>query len=213
MPVTRILIADDHEVVRSGLRAILETHPGWEVVAEASDGKEAIAKAAEAKPDVAIVDYSLPMMNGAEVTRQIRARVPTAEVLIFTMHDSDVLIGEVLEAGARAYLLKSDAKQYLIAAVESLAGHKPFFTGRVSEQLLDAFLSTHHGKTDALLSPRERVIVQLIAEGHSNKEMSEVLNLSVKTIETHRASAMRKLNVTSTAAIVRYAIRNKLVEP
>ena len=213
MPVTRILIADDHEVVRSGLRAILETHPGWEVVAEACDGKEAIAKAADTRPDVAIVDYSLPMMNGAEVTRQIRARVPTAEVLIFTMHDSDVLIGEVLEAGARAYLLKSDAKQYLIAAVESLAGHKPFFTGRVSEQLLDAFLSTHHSKTDALLSPRERVIVQLIAEGHSNKEMSEVLNLSVKTIETHRASAMRKLNVSSTAAIVRYAIRNKLVEP
>jgi DNA-binding NarL/FixJ family response regulator len=212
-PVTRILIADDHEVVRSGLRAILEAHAGWEVVAEARDGKEAIAKAAETKPDVAIVDYSLPMMNGAEVTRQIRSRVPTAEVLIFTMHDSDVLIGEVLEAGARAFLLKSDAKQYLIAAVESLASHKPFFTGRVSEQLLDTFLSTHHGKTDVSLSPRERVVVQLIAEGHSNKQMSEVLSLSVKTIETHRAAAMRKLNVTSTAAIVRYAIRNKLVEP
>ena len=212
-PVTRILIADDHEVVRSGLRAILEAHVGWEVVAEARDGKEAIAKAAETKPDVAIVDYSLPMMNGVEVTRQIRARVPTAEVLIFTMYDSDVLIGEVLEAGARAYLLKSDAKQYLIAAVESLAGHKPFFTGRVSERLLDTFLSAHHGKTDVSLSPRERVVVQLIAEGHSNKQMSEVLNLSIKTIETHRAAAMRKLNVTSTAAIVRYAIRNKLVEP
>jgi DNA-binding NarL/FixJ family response regulator len=212
-PVTRILIADDHEVVRSGLRSILEAHEGWEVVAEARDGREAIAKAAEVRPDVAIVDYSLPMMNGVEVTRQIRVRVPTAEVLIFTMHDSDVLLGELLEAGARAYLLKSDAKQYLIAAVESLAAHKPFFTGRVSEQLLDAFLSAHQGRTEASLSPRERVIVQLIAEGHSNKQMSEVLNLSVKTIETHRAAAMRKLNVTSTAAIVRYAIRNKLVEP
>jgi DNA-binding NarL/FixJ family response regulator len=212
-PVTRILIADDHEVVRSGLRAILEAHEGWEVVAEACDGKEAIALAVETRPDVAIIDYSLPLMKGVEATRQIRARVPTAEVLIFTMHDSDVLVGELLAAGARAYLLKSDAKQYLIAAVEALAMHKPFFTGRVSEQLLDSFLATHHGKTDALLSPRERGIVQLIAEGRSNKEMSEILNLSVKTIETHRAAAMRKLNVTSTAAIVRYAIRNKLVEP
>jgi DNA-binding NarL/FixJ family response regulator len=210
--MTRILIADDHEVVRSGLRAILEGHEGWEVVAEASDGKDAIAKAADAKPDVAIVDYSLPMMNGVEVTRQIRARAPETEILIFTMHDSDVLVGELLEAGARGYLLKSDAKQYLIAAVESLAGHRPFFTGRVSEHLLDTFL-TQSPKSEVLLSPRERGIVQLIAEGHSNREMSEILHLSVKTIETHRASAMRKLNVSSTAAIVRYAIRNKLVEP
>jgi DNA-binding NarL/FixJ family response regulator len=211
--VTRILIADDHAVVRSGLRSILEAHEGWHVVAEACDGREAVSKAVETQPDVAIIDYSLPMMNGVDATRQIRARVPSAEVLIFTMHDSDVLIGELLEAGARAYLLKSDANRYLIAAVESLAAHKPFFTGRVSEQLLESFLSTHHGKVDTSLSPRERVIVQLIAEGHSNKEMSELLNLSVKTIETHRAAAMRKLNVTSTAAIVRYAIRNKLVEP
>jgi DNA-binding NarL/FixJ family response regulator len=211
--MTRILIADDHEVVRSGLRSILEAHEGWEVVAEARDGKEAITKAVVTKPDVAIIDYSLPMMNGVEATRQIRARVPTAEVLIFTMHDSDVLIGELLEAGARAYLLKSDAKQYLIAAVESLAGHKPFFTGRVTEQLLETFLAKQQVKTDAALSPRERVVVQLIAEGHGNKDMSEILNLSVKTIESHRAAAMRKINVTSTAAIVRYAIRNKLVEP
>ena len=128
------------------------------------------------------------------------------------MHDSDVLIREVLEAGARAYLLKSDANRHLVAAVESLAAHKPFFTGRVSEQLLDTFLSRQRGN-DTSLSPRERVIVQLIAEGHSNKQMSEILGLSIKTIETHRASAMRKLNVTSTAAVVRYAIRNKLVEP
>jgi DNA-binding NarL/FixJ family response regulator len=211
--VTRILIADDHEVVRSGLRAILEAHEGWEVVAEACDGKEAISKAVETKPDVAIIDYSLPMMNGVEATRQIRARVPAAEVLIFTMHDTDVLIGELLEAGARGYLLKSDAKQYLIAAVESLASHRPFFTGRISEQLLDSFLSKHRAKIDTPLSPRERSVVQLIAEGRSNREMSEILSLSVKTIETHRAAAMRKLNVTSTAAIVRYAIRNKLVEP
>jgi DNA-binding NarL/FixJ family response regulator len=211
--VTRILIADDHEVVRSGLRSILEAHEGWAVVAEACDGKEAIGKAAESKPDVAIIDYSLPLMNGIEVTRQIRARVPSAEILIFTMHDSNVLVGELLEAGARAYLLKSDAKRYLIAAVEALSDHKPFFTGRVSEQLLESFLTNNLGAGHGSLSPRERGIVQLIAEGHSNKEMSEILNLSVKTIETHRAAAMRKLKLTSTAAIVRYAIRNKLVDP
>ena len=211
--MTRILIADDHDVVRSGLRTILEAHQGWEVIAEARDGKEAIGKAVEVRPDVAIIDYSLPMMNGAEVTRQIRARVPDAEVLIFTMHDSDALIGELLDAGAHAFLLKADAKQFLIAAVESLAAHKPFFTGRVSQQLLDTYVSAHHLKTAFGLSPRERVIVQLIAEGHSNKQMSEILNLSVKTIETHRAAAMRKLKVTSTAGVVRYAVRNKIVEP
>jgi DNA-binding NarL/FixJ family response regulator len=209
----RILIADDHEVVRSGLKAVLEARPGWEVVAEVGDGKEAIAKAIETKPDVAIIDYSLPRMNGIEATRQIRARVPETEVLIFTMHDSDALVGEVLQAGARAFLLKTDAQHYLIAAVESLAGHKPFFTGRLSEKLLDTFLSAQGLHNAPVLSPRERVVVQLIAEGNSNKEMSGILNLSVKTIETHRAAAMRKLNLTSTAALVRYAIRNKLIEP
>ena len=211
--MTRILIVDDHEVVRYGLRAILEAHEGWQVVAEAENGKDAVTKAVETKPDVIIIDYSLPVMNGVEATRQIHALVPEAEILIFTMHESDVLVGELLEAGARAYLLKSDAKQYLVAAVEALARHKPFFTGRVSEQLLNSFLATHQRKGDAHLSPRERVIVQLIAEGHGNKEMGEILSLSIKTIETHRAAAMRKLNLKSTAALVRYAVRNKLVEP
>jgi DNA-binding NarL/FixJ family response regulator len=211
--VTRILIADDHEVVRSGLRAILEAHEGWEVVAEAENGKDAVAKALASKPDVTIIDYSLPVINGIEATRQIRARLPDAQILIFTMHDSDVLVGALLEAGARAYLLKSDAKQYLIAAVESLVNKKPFFTGRVSEQLLKSYLTALPLRGEGTLTPRERLVVQLISEGHSNKEIGTILNLSVKTIESHRATAMRKLNVTSTAAIVRYAIRNKLVEP
>ena len=211
--MTRILIADDHDVVRAGLRAILESHEGWQVVAEAADGKDAIAKAIDSNPDVAIVDYSLPVINGIEATRQIHARLPKAEILIFTMHDSDVLVGELLDAGARAYLLKSDAKQYLITAVESLVNHKPFFTGRVSAQLLDSYLTARSVRAEDTLSPRERMIVQLIAEGNGNKEMAALLNLSVKTIESHRATAMRKLNVTSTAGIVRYAIRNKLVEP
>jgi DNA-binding NarL/FixJ family response regulator len=211
--MTRILIADDHEVVRSGLRSILEAHEGWQIVAEAADGKEAIEKASETQPDVAVIDYSLPLMNGVEVTRQIHARVPKAEILIFTMHESDVLIGELLAAGARAYLLKSDAKEHLIAAIESLAHHKSFFTEAVSERLRENFVENHPGRHEAPLSPRERVVVQLIAEGHSNKEIGGLLRLSVKTVETHRAAALRKINASSTAGLVRYAIRNKLVEP
>lgn len=208
----RILIADDHEVVRSGLRSILESHAGWEVVAEASDGKTAIGKAHETKPNVAIVDYSIPLVNGVEVTRQIRKRDPEIEVLVFTMHESETLVGEVLEAGARGYLLKSDAKHHLISAVEALALHKPFFSGQVSEKLLESYLQTQKGKQTQVLTARERVVVQLIAEGHTNKEISSILNLSIKTIESHRAAAMRKLNLTSTAGVVRYAVRNRLVE-
>ena len=212
--LTRILLADDHEIVRLGLRAILEARPGWKVVAEAANGKEAITKALAGKPDVVIMDYSLPIMNGVEATRQIHARLPDTEIMIFTIHDSDVLVRELLQAGARAYLLKSDAKRYLVAAVESLVNHKPFFTGRISEHLLDACLTAHRSKGGgSALSPREKMIVQLIAEGHGNKEMATTLNLSVKTIESHRATAMRKLNVTSTAGIVRYAVRNNLVQP
>ena len=210
--MTRILIADDHDVVRSGLRSILESHPDWEVVAEAADGKEAIAKAVETKPDVAVVDYSLPLINGIEVTRQIRRRLPGTEILIFTMHDNETLIGEVLSVGARGFLLKSDAKRHLLEAIETLAAHKPFFTPEVSETLLKSFL-LKSSRSQSILTPREREIVQLIAEGHSNKQITSFLNLSIKTVETHRAAVMRKLKLSSAAELVRYAVRNKFVEP
>ena len=207
-----ILIADDHDVVRSGLRAILESHEGWEVVAEADNGKDAIALAVEKSPNVAIVDYSLPLINGIEVARNIKVRHVDTEVLIFTMHDSDMLVREAFQAGARAFLLKSDARQHLLTAVESLLNHRPFFTGNISEKMLASYLSLNDGPK-VVLSPREKNVIQLISEGYSNKGMSRVLNLSVKTIETHRASAMRKLSVNSTAELVRYAIRNMLIEP
>jgi DNA-binding NarL/FixJ family response regulator len=208
----RILIADDHEVVRSGLRAILEAQPGWEVAAEAADGRAAIEQALATKPNVAILDYSLPVTNGVEATRHIRMRLPETEVLIFTMHDRETLIHQLLEAGARGYLLKSDVRRSLIAAVEALAEHRPFFTGKISEAMLAAYLAKDR-RSESLLTSREREVVQLIAEGRSNKIVADILHISLKTVETHRASAMRKLGASSTAALVRYAVRNKLVEP
>jgi DNA-binding NarL/FixJ family response regulator len=209
--MTRILIADDHDVVRSGVRAILEAQGGWEVVGEAVDGKDAVDQALATRPDVVVLDYGLPIMNGIEATRRIRARVPGAEVLIFTMHDTATLVREVLDAGARGFLLKSDAKRFLIAAVESLADHKPFFTGTVSEALLESYLAKG-AAMDSVLTSREKSVVQLIAEGKTNKQIANILSISTKTVETHRALALRKLNLDTTAALIRYAIRNKLVE-
>ena len=207
----RILIADDHEVVRSGLRRVLEAQTNWEVVAEAGDGKDAISKATETKPDVAVLDYSMPLINGVEATRQIRARVPKTEVLIFTMHDNELLIQELLSAGARGYVLKSDSRRHLLGAIESLALHKPFFTAKVSESLLDSFLA-RPAREGSTLSNRERGVVQLIAEGHTNKQIANVLMIILKTVETHRATVMRKLNLSSSAGLVRYAIRNNIIE-
>ena len=206
----RILVADDHEAVRSGLRAVLEARPGWEVVAEAHDGRQALAAAIETRPDVAIVDYAMPLMTGIEVTRHIRARQLAAAVLIFTMYESRDLALQAVRAGAHAYLLKSDANKLLLAAVESLMQHKPFDGG--------AFSGEFNGTADSncrrhrLLSPREETIVRLIAEGYSNKEVSSLLSVSIKTTETHRATAMRKLNVRSTAGLVPFAVRNRLLE-
>jgi DNA-binding NarL/FixJ family response regulator len=206
----RILVADDHEAVRSGLRAVLETRSGWEVVAEAHDGRQALAAAIATRPDVAIVDYSMPFMTGIEVTRHIRERQLAAAVLIFTMYDSRDLALQAVRAGAHAYLLKSDANKLLLAAVESLMQHKPFCGGTFSGEFngnADSSCGRHQ-----LLSPREETIVRLIAEGYSNKEASSLLSVSIKTVETHRATAMRKLNVRSTAGLVRFAVRNKLLE-
>ena len=209
--VKQILIADDHEVVRSGLRAIIETRADWAVCGEAVDGRDAVALALKLKPDVAIVDYSMPVMNGLEVSRRIKSHHLPTEVLILTMHESEDILTEVLLAGVRGFLLKSDARSHLIAAIEALLDHRPYFTSVLLEKLLHDYLANKKDKSEVLLSSREQSVVQLIAEGHTNKSVGAVLNLSVKTVETHRASAMRKLNISSTAELVRYAIRTKLI--
>jgi DNA-binding NarL/FixJ family response regulator len=206
----RILIADDHETVRSGLRALLESRAGWEVVAEAHDGNEAVAGAIDTRPDVAVVDYSMPYMSGVEVAQSITEHPLPTEVLIFTMHDSSALALQAFQAGARAFLLKSDANKLLLAAVETLMTHKPFYAGRFSSELKDMVAGQR--RHNHVLTPREETIVRLVAEGHSNKRISALLGLSIKTTETHRAAAMRKLGVSSTAGLVRYAVRNGLVE-
>jgi DNA-binding NarL/FixJ family response regulator len=206
----RILIADDHDVVRSGLRAVLEQRADWEVVAEADDGGKAVAAAVESRPHVAIVDFSMPRMTGVEVARRIRDYPLQTEVLIFTVHNSRLLAQQALEAGARAFLVKSDANKLLLAAVESLLLHRPFCT-RSCPMELDRG-PRGEGERQHELTSREQLVVKLVAEGYSNKGISAILNLSVKTTEAHRAAAMRKLEVNSTAGLVRYAVRTGLVD-
>jgi DNA-binding NarL/FixJ family response regulator len=212
----RILIADDHEIVRRGLRALLETRPDWEVVGEAVTGRQAVEEARRLVPDVVIMDITMPEMNGLEATRQVRKEVPEIEVLVLSVHDSEQLVREVLEAGARGYVLKSDAGRDLVAAVESMCQHKPFFTAKVSEMMLEGFLRGGPAEAQKLppaLTAREREIVQLLAEGKSNKEAADVLGISVKTVETHRSHVMAKLNLHSMSDLVRYAVRNRFSEP
>ena len=208
----RILIADDHDVVRCGLRRLIEAQPGWEVVAEAGDGKDAIGKATETNPDVAVLDCSMPLINGVEVTRQIRANLPETEVLIFTIHDDDEkLIEKLLRAGARGYVSKAAAKQDLLDAIETVGAHRSFFGNNVTEILLKAYLAQpiRNGKP---LSDQEMRVVKLVGEGHTNNQISKILNINLWTVENQRAAAMRKLNVSSSAGLVRHAVRIGLVE-
>lgn len=216
MSQLRILVADDHEVVRHGVRALLEGHPGWEVTAEAADGRDAVDKALSLKPDIVILDIGMPNLNGLEATRQILRTLPQCRILILTMHESEQVVREVLEAGARGFLLKSDAGRDLVAAVEALQRHKTFFTSKVAEMVLESFLKAKPRVADEVerevLTPREREIVQLLAEGKSTKEVAVALGLSVKTAETHRSNIMRKLNLHSISELVLYAVRNNIVQ-
>jgi DNA-binding NarL/FixJ family response regulator len=212
----RLLVVDDHEVVRKGLRSVLEQQPGWQVAGEASNGREAVSKAKELKPDVTVLDISMPSLNGLEATRQMLKQDARAKVLILTMHESDPLIQEVLNAGARGYLLKSDAGKDLVTAVEAVRRNKTFFTAKVGQMVLDGYLDKKPRQADAdappsRLTPRQREIVQLLAEGKSSKEVAVALGLSVKTAETHRANIMRRLECHSVSELVRYAVRNGII--
>jgi len=211
----RILIADDHEVARQGIRALLESHPGWEVCAEARDGREAVELATNSKPDIALLDIGMPNLNGLDAARQILAMSPAIRILILTMHDAEQVVREVLAAGARGFVLKSDAARDLVAAVDALQHRRTFFTTRVTQMVLNGYLHQEKERqplAKAVLTPREREVIQLLAEGKTSKEVAVALKLSVKTAETHRTNLMRKLDLHSVADLTLYAIRNGIVQ-
>ena len=213
----RILIADDHEIIRRGLRALLSSRPDWIICAEAATGREAIAQAQRHRPDIVVMDIAMPGLNGLEATRKIRKMLPKTQVVMLSLHYSDQLVREVLDSGARSYILKSDASRDLLNAVEAVTNHRTFFTSGAANILIDAFSKPASVPQPPLmrksLSAREREIVQLLAEGKSSKEVAVVLGISVKTAETHRANIMRKLEVHSVSELVRYAVKNCMIEP
>ena len=216
-PPLRILIADDHDVMREGTRAVIERQPGWEVCGIAGNGREAVAQAIQLQPDVVIMDMTMPELNGLDAAVQIKRRLPRTEILMFTAHETDELIREAFEVGVKSFIFKSEAHTYLVEAIQSLSQHKPFFTNKVSEVLFAEILDRseakpHAAQTSKRLTAREREIVQLLSEGGSNKEVADTLGISVRTAETHRASILRKLSLDSLASLVRYAIRNKIIE-
>jgi DNA-binding NarL/FixJ family response regulator len=215
MNSVRILIADDHEIFRRGLAAELTQVPGWVVAGEASNGRDAVELAAALKPDLVVLDLTMPELNGLEAARKIISANPAARVLILTAHESEQLVREVLSAGAQGYVLKSDAGRILIAALQSLLDGRSFFTSNVARMVLDGYLRSESRDTSTpeTLSAREREIVQLLAEGNSNKDIARTLKISVKTTETHRSNIMRKMGFGSLPELVRYAIRNKIIEP
>ena len=211
----KLLVADDHEIVRKGLRAILEAQPDWKVVGEAADGRQTVSMVKELRPDIVVLDVSMPALNGLDATRQIVKERPDTKVLILTMHQADPLIREVLEAGAKGYLLKSDASRDLVSAVEAVRHNKNFFTSYVTQVILDTYLdgdTSPEASSGDRLTSREREIIQLLAEGKSSKETAVALGISTKTAETHRANIMRKLDFHCVADVVRYAIRNNIIQ-
>jgi DNA-binding NarL/FixJ family response regulator len=208
----RVMLVDDHTVVRRGLRSLIESVPGWEVCAEASEGHEAILVAVEMQPDIVVMDLSMPKLGGIDATIQLRKILKGVEILILTMHESDRLVGQALRAGARGYLLKSESEDKLIEALEALSRHQPYFSASVSETLLQGYLSAEAALDPKQLTPRERQIVKLVAEGKTNKHIALILSVSIKTVETHRSSAMHKVGAKSSADLTLYAARNDLVE-
>ena len=210
-----ILLGDDHTLVRHGLRKILEERPDWQVVAEAGDGREAVRQALEIHPDVAVLDIGMPLLNGIEATRQITRKCPDIHVLILSMHANEAYVMRALQAGATGYLLKDSADVDLLVGVESVAAGKSFFSPAVARLMLDDYVRhlADKGVADRYesLSEREREIFQLVAEGHSNKEVAELLSVSPATVETHRAHILQKLGIHNTAELVLYAVRRGVI--
>ena len=218
MTTLHVLIVDDHEVVRRGLRAFIESHPGWEVCGEAVTGREAVEKASKLRPNMVVMDIAMPELNGLEATRQILKAVPRTAVLILTVHESEQLVHEVLEAGAQGYILKSDAGRDLVAAIEALSQHKVFFTSSVAKIVLEGYRKkgSHDEPSEdspPVLSPREREIIQLLAEGKSNNEVADCSISAPKPWKPTGRTSCEKLNLHSITELVHYAIRNKIVEP
>ena len=212
-PSARVLIVDDHHAIVRGLRTLIERESGHVVVGEAMNGRDAILLARELQPQIAVVDFSLPEMNGLELSKAIKRDCPATEILMFTMHDREEIISDLLRAGVRGYVVKMDPERHILAALDSLAFGKPYFSPTVSDAVLGQFLKSDRKVEHGLLSRREREIVQLIAEGSINKQIAYRLGITVKTVETHRAAAMRKLELKTTAGLVLWAVRNNLILP
>jgi len=214
----RILVADDHQLFRNGVRALLQSHANWEICGEASTGFEAVAQAKELLPDVVILDIGMPDLNGADAARRIRMASNNTEILILSVHYSDQLIREIVDAGASGYVLKTDSDRDLLIAIEALARHKQFFTSKATEVIESETSSSGAAKKSPQsfrdrVTSREREIIQLLCEGKKNKEIASLLSISIKTVETHRSNVMRKLEVHNTSELVRYAVRNQIIEP
>ena len=213
----RILAADDHDILRRGLKQLLTARPGWEICAEAKTGREAVTLAEQHKPDIVVMDVSMPDLNGLEAARRIHKALPKTGIIMLTLHFSDQLVKDIVESGARAYVMKSDADRDLVNAIEALVSNRTFFTARAADMLLNDFSERNapvqpQPPTPSRLTSREREIVQLLAEGKSSKEVAVALGISVKTAETHRANIMRKLQLHSVSELVRYAIKNQIIE-
>jgi two-component system response regulator NreC len=211
----RILVADDHEVVRQGTRALLSTIPEWEIVGEADNGRDAVSLTAELKPDIVILDITMPELNGLDAARQIKKKSPETEILIFTAQETEKLVHDVFDSGARSYIMKTDAADHLIEAIKALSEHKHFFTSRISEIVFARYIQAKQAPgipEKSRITDREREIVQLLGEGKNSKEIATILGISVRTVETHRAAIMKKLGLKSFSELIRYAVRNQIIE-
>jgi len=213
--MVRILVAEDHEVMRRGLRDLLLEHQGWEVCAEARNGRDALDLAVQLRPDVAVVDISMPIVSGLEATRHIRKQSPDTEVLIFTQYESGQYVQEALRVGSQGYILKSDAALHLTEAVETLARHEPFFSPSISKTILSTFFNTEEQKHDEealfALTVREREVMLMLAQGKKNRDVADALYIAPNTVITYRAKIMKKLGVSSIAGLIFFAARNKLI--